>query len=853
MLKQISRFILFGLLATLFVSFTLLFTLHPAKSQSETTYGYGRGGIDDPLIIHTNPPTDQPCDERKDGSTDACQGTYFNYREGTFYSFTNSQDGVIEIPDGKNPTRGIFDDGEAVREITILWPELFAERFPDAGNEEVTPGDVEVTVSVRYDGAPEKGTFVTADTLTLKNNKGKTLKEVRTNSPELLSVPFNMVGEFKNISPGKYQACSALLKKCKEFELKTGDKRVFIGGTVSRDSIETVVDTESETDCQSTGSLGWILCGVIEFVEGTVNFAKNFIVSYLETKPLSSNDDLFNSWKGVRTLANVLLVPIFFAIIFSQALSLNIDAYTIKKMLPRLIAGTILIQFSFYIVAIMADITNVLGNGLGDLLVASVKNNDVLKVTANTGGGIIGGLTIAGVLLGTAVGVVTGFIFTLMIPLLLAVLGVLFTLVFRQVLIILLAILAPVAFIAWVLPNTEKLFKLWWSTLLKALMMYPMIVALFASGTILAAVLTNTDVNGTLKIDDDIVRNIAAIIAVIAPLALVPFTFKMAGGAMAGIYGSMDKLRKGVTHDKQGKPRRWYGDKLQRAGDRYRDLKLGKGAGWRNPVTGKEIRIGKGGIGQFASQPWRLTKGQRVKASLEGMGENIEMAEKRLKADGLDSLPAAELVIGGHARYTEKRKGLAKEVAAGRVSPQELSNLDALWSVAGKHANDGASILAASKTIAASKQGNIQHLQDLKTRFGGHPLGTKAWGEIALGGIEKNPYLRGIHYESGKIEKGAAAKSVAGANIDALTGMSLEQMAHALRDKYDYDNGGNNYLSDSRINQILVSDRTPDAMKKLIQDAQTHHGAGGKVEGIFNDKAYQNQVGLKGPLVPPST
>ncbi len=305
----------------------------------------------------------------------------------------------------------------------------------------------------------------------------------------------------------------------------------------------------TDVECDA-GPLSWIVCTVIDAIKSAADwFLKEVITPFLKVSPLQaeSGNTVFESWKGIRNLANILLIPVFFVLIFAQALSLNIDAYTIKKMLPKLVAAVILIQFSFYAVAFLVDIFNVLGNGIGDLLTSAVKGEQLggsggTQFKFGEGESVAAGLAITlGLLLTVPFAIA---IFGFLLILMLALLAVVVTLIFRQVLIVFLAILAPVAFVAWVLPNTQGLFKLWWDSLLKALAMYPLIVMLFAAAVIGSSLISGGAISGpkTGALRNNL-ETIAAIILLIIPFALIPLTFRLGGTAMAGIASGVQNFR----------------------------------------------------------------------------------------------------------------------------------------------------------------------------------------------------------------------------------------------------------------------------------------------------------------------
>ena len=74
------------------------------------------------------------------------------------------------------------------------------------------------------------------------------------------------------------------------------------------------------------------------------------------------------------------------------------------------------------------------------------------------------------------------FVLGLLLTVLVAILMGFLTLIFRKILIVLALIFAPLALIAWMMPNESlrRYWKLWLDNFTKALMMFPMIAAIIA-------------------------------------------------------------------------------------------------------------------------------------------------------------------------------------------------------------------------------------------------------------------------------------------------------------------------------------------------------------------------------------
>jgi hypothetical protein len=127
--------------------------------------------------------------------------------------------------------------------------------------------------------------------------------------------------------------------------------------------------------------------------------------------------------------------------------------------------------------------------------------------------------------------------------------SVMVTLILRKALIYFLIFISPISFAAFVLPNTEKLFKMWWNYLYKALLVYVVIEVIFAMSKVMAVTLNLPMDNGGIT---GALNALASIIVMVMPLFLIPFAFKLAGGAMGSLYGTLSGLGKKATEGIKG-------------------------------------------------------------------------------------------------------------------------------------------------------------------------------------------------------------------------------------------------------------------------------------------------------------
>lgn len=72
----------------------------------------------------------------------------------------------------------------------------------------------------------------------------------------------------------------------------------------------------------------------------------------------------------MRNVANVIFIILLVMVILSQVSNIGIDNYGIKRTLPRLLIAIILINISYYICAIVIDITNIAGSSVNKVLSA---------------------------------------------------------------------------------------------------------------------------------------------------------------------------------------------------------------------------------------------------------------------------------------------------------------------------------------------------------------------------------------------------------------------------------------------------------------------------------------------------
>ena len=240
--------------------------------------------------------------------------------------------------------------------------------------------------------------------------------------------------------------------------------------------------------------IGWIVCPVVTFLAKGMDMLYGILSNFLIVSTVTNDTEssIFKLWAIVRDIANVCFVIAFLVIVYSQITSIGISNYGIKHMLPRLIIAAILVNASYWICAIGVDVSNILGvsvhnvfTGIMDKINTGSQYNNVTVPSWEiiTAAVLSGGAAVAGIGIVIAANTFTGAIFLLipfLVGVILAALVALIILAARQALITCLIIIAPLAMVAYVLPNTEKYFDKWRSAFMTLLLLFPIFSVIFS-------------------------------------------------------------------------------------------------------------------------------------------------------------------------------------------------------------------------------------------------------------------------------------------------------------------------------------------------------------------------------------
>lgn len=557
-----------------------------------------------------------------------------------------------------------------------------------------------------------------------------------------------------------------------------------------------------EDSCESQSEiLGWIMCPVIKLLDEAAGWLDGQIQQLLTTPNPADITGLESAWARIRNITLILVIPIMLVMVISTALGFSfVDAYTIKRAMPRLIIAIIAISVSFYLMSFLVQVTNSVGQGVLGLLTAPFGGPNAslasmvdaagsVKLTAASGA-IFLALVATGVV---SFMIILSFAFVTVLALLVGFV----VLTLRQLLIIALVVIAPLAILLWIFPSTDRGWKFWWSNYSKLLLMFPLVMALIAVGQDFAFIMSKTNAYSGV---DDLLKQLMVIIAYIAPFFFIPATFKMGGtmfGAMAGaVTGATAGLRQGQAKARAGERAKGWQDfkSGQRGPAAFR--KAGFATGTFLGASKKRDLFTAAGRREAAAQQRKLNmlayqQTDRAKAFKDDDGmlraqtyASQAEAEAHMAEDwGMNAADVSRSIAAARANggfSAEKANYATRALVATGTGYDNVDQLHkTVARVAGSNRSMAADLLGEANAVtkqvgrhdmAATYQGHMDMYDAIQSR-GGYE--TAAGGGDILTAYEQN-----------------AALTRAAKDVDAVTFMrdkprSVGNMSDALRDSFN--------------------------------------------------------------------
>jgi hypothetical protein len=356
--------------------------------------------------------------------------------------------------------------------------------------------------------------------------------------------------------------------------------------------------SDQATSCAITG-IGWIVCPATRAIAAAMDKIFDLIKGFfiIDTITLDTNDPTYRIWEIVRGFANLCFIIAFLLIIYSQITSVGMSNYEIKKMIPKLIVAAILVNVSYYICAAAVDLSNILGNSVQQLFIDlrgqivgpnTRSNTDVTSWQSMTtfilSGGTLAGAGIAAAGIAVASGASILSLGVILIPFLI---GVIFSaivalliLAARQAIIVVLITLAPLAFVAMLLPSTEKLFDRWRGLLTTMLVMFPLFAMVFGGAQLAGGLIIQTATSVQMMLIGMFVQ--------VVPLAITPLLVRFSGSFLGKFASMIQNRQKGFVGMASGR--------LKEQDQRRRNRRIAEGY--------EQMAEGRGPLGMGMTKRW---------------------------------------------------------------------------------------------------------------------------------------------------------------------------------------------------------------------------------------------------------
>jgi len=396
---------------------------------------------------------------------------------------------------------------------------------------------------------------------------------------------------------------------------------------------------EKKPEC-AVKDLGWLICPVINFLADISDAAFAMIAdNFLRIEPgLSSGGEVQAAWGIMRNIANGAFIIMFLAIIISQLTGFGISNYGIKKMLPRLIIAAILVNVSIYICQIAVDLSNILGYGLragiGGIGDEITRANEIFR--SGQGRGEWGGFALTVLAAGTAGILALAVLIGALVSGLVVMATIAVLLIARKALIVILIVISPLAFVAFLLPNTEKFFSKWRSIFVGLLMVFPTIGLLFGGGILAGAIVKAGGGNDMIM---QIVGELIKVLPLIAVWSVLKKAIDVAGSISQHINNAGGRLGGGAKN--------W-------AKDRYANSRLGQMQDFRKKQVARRKQLMRAGAWKgdgLMDHIWRnrmsdlsdkINRSRLANNKILGAGKNVNYGI-RSAAAGQDAVDKEEL------------------------------------------------------------------------------------------------------------------------------------------------------------------------------------------------------------------
>jgi hypothetical protein len=441
---------------------------------------------------------------------------------------------------------------------------------------------------------------------------------------------------------------------------------IFIASAVLADGTTTTATPAPEEVGVVTRFLAGIIETFVSFAGGILLLEVKILIMIVGYNEFLKSTAVTNGWVIVRDLCNMFFIVVLLAI--AIATILKIEMYHYKKLLGRLLIMAILINFSKTICGLVIDFAQVLMmtfvNGFsaaaGGNFVEALKLDKIMQIEP---GQEVNGAKILGAYL----------LALLMIIVSCVVVGVMIAVfLMRIVMLWILIVLSPAAYLLSTFPQGQKYAAQWWSQFGNYVIVGPVLAFFLWLSLLSVSTLSSTDVPPPLAGEENVEQRVAIskvageqemfgfIIAIGMLIGGLVITQQMGvmGSSLAG--GAVAGMRKyGMAAIKA--PASWAGKKAGQYYNRGADIMYGRtGLALPGSKLRKEFKEER----EKALHLDRRYKGQVVSADrVAGQRYGIAMAAATLMDPGLarkvgtfgvlGMIPKRDQAVAGMKRYAE--------------------------------------------------------------------------------------------------------------------------------------------------------------------------------------------------------
>ena len=220
-------------------------------------------------------------------------------------------------------------------------------------------------------------------------------------------------------------------------------------------------------------ALGFVLETYIQLIGNLFIVLTHILITVAQYNDFVNSAAVVNGWVIVRDLANMFFVLILLVIAFATIF--GVEAYSYKKLLPKLLIIAVLINFSRVIAGLAIDFGQVVmltfvngfkdaagGNFFNGLGISGLKtmDADALGEGAYDTWAAVGALLLAAGVISVAT---------------IAILVMLAALVYRMVMLWVYIVLSPIAFLMGTFPQGQKYYSQWWEQFTNLIIVGPVL------------------------------------------------------------------------------------------------------------------------------------------------------------------------------------------------------------------------------------------------------------------------------------------------------------------------------------------------------------------------------------------